>query len=616
MLKFVTDIEKFFWREHYKIKDLFSLNFSANRENLKDTSIDNDYSKTEQKNPAEDHINLRNKIGFILGILAFCALLFINPSNGMYVEATKIVLKHSDKAILQSIFSKSSIEKIDDIDGTNIDIILKHSEKILVKVPEDFAKTGEKGITLNQEGKPLSIIIKKQANGLKNTLAIAVIMAIFWISEALPIPVVALLPMVLLPLMGIAHYSRSSLPGFFTAFSPYMHYLVVLFIGGFTIAEAMKKWKLHERIALHFIRWIGFSQKRILLGLMVATAIVSMFVSNTATAAMMMPIAVAIIIQSGAKPGKSNFGLVLMLGIAYAASIGGIGTLIGTPPNVVLAGFLDTLLNKTVTFANWLIVGLPLVIVLLPLTWFLLMKMNPMEKVKVAESKDIIVEKLRSLGKIKGGERNTFIIFLLVALMWITRKQWTSYFHLYWVNDSVIAIVGVILFYILPVNIKKWEFTLDWKTNLKIPWGTLLLFGGGIALGQAMANTGAASFIAMHLTLLKNLPAILLIFFVVLLVDFLTEITSNTATTNMMMPILFALGVALSRDSVLLMIGGAVAASMAFMLPVATPPNAIVFGTGYVKINKLVRNGFVLDITAAITWTLLLYFLIQHLIHI
>lgn len=615
-MKFVTNVENFFWREHYKLKDLLSFTFSSNRKISEEKNTNKYYSKTEKKYNIENHKNLRNKTGFILGIIAFFAFLFIHPSKGMYIEATKIVLKHSDKSVVRSISSKSSLEKISDINETNIDIILKHSQKIMVKVPKDFSQTGERGIILSQEGKPLSAVIKKQANGLKNTIAIAIIMAIFWISEALPIPVVALLPMILLPLLGIAHYSRSSLPGFFTAFSPYMHYLVVLFIGGFTIAEAMKKWKLHERIALHFIRWIGFSQKRILLGLMVATAIVSMFVSNTATAAMMMPIAVAITIQSGAKPGKSNFGLVLMLGIAYAASIGGIGTLIGTPPNVVLAGFLDTLLNKTVTFANWLIIGLPLVIVLLPITWLLLMKMNPMEKVQVAESKDVIIDKLHSLGKMKGGERNTFIIFLLIALMWITRKQWTSYFHLYWVNDSVIAIIGVVLFYILPVNIKKWQFTLDWKTNLKIPWGTLLLFGGGIALGKAMANTGAASFIAMHLTLLRNLPAILLMFFVVLLVDFLTEITSNTATTNMMMPILFALGVALSKDPVLLMIAGAVAASMAFMLPVATPPNAIVFGTGYVKINKLARNGFVLDIVAASTWTLLLYFLIQHLIHI
>ena len=611
------------WNEHKEVKKLFSfvlhptefvfhLTDSKKDAHRKKTSI---AAKTSTESP-DFGGELRNRIGFVLGILVFATLLFIHPSRGMKIEGAKIVLKHCDEEVAETLLSSAGIEKISLLSGDNIQELLDQSSEILVSVPRNFSVTGIKGIKIDNQGKPLLSIITKQAFGIRNTIALAILMAIFWISEAVPIPIVALFPMVFLPLLGIAHYDNSSLPGYFPAFSPYMHYLVVLFIGGFTIAEAMKKWGLHERIALNFVKIIGFSQKRIILGLMIATAVVSMFVSNTATAAMMMPIALAIIIQAGAKPGKSNFGLVLMLGIAYAASIGGIGTLIGSPPNVILAGFLDTLLHKSVTFANWLIIGLPLVIVLLPVTWLLLIKINPMENVKVAESKQVIMDKIKSLGKLKGGERNTFIIFILIALMWITRKQWTSPLHLYWVNDSVIAIIGVILFYIIPINIRKWKFTLDWKTNLRIPWGTLLLFGGGIALGKALANTGAASFIAMHLTLLKNLPFILLLFAIVLLVDFLTEITSNTATTNMMMPILFALGIALGKDPALMMIAGAVAASMAFMLPVATPPNAIVFGTGYIKIKELVKNGFVLDIVAASVWTMLLYFIIQHLIHI
>jgi len=616
----------FFWDEHQKTKRLISDSlspaklvrffFASNNDTSKKSKIMDSVAENE-KTYMEKHSNARNMIGFIIGIVAFVSIMAIHPSRGMYVEATKVVLKHSDKNVESLLFSPSNITNSNEINTENIYQVLKIAKNIKVKIPKDFSKTGTRGIKISDtKGVPLDSVIKKQTYAIKNILALAILMAIFWISEALPIPIVSLLPMVFLPLLGICHYSRSSLPGYFTAFSPYMHYLVVLFIGGFTIAEAMKRWGLHERIALHFVRMIGFSQKRIVLGLMVATAIISMFVSNTATTAMMMPIALAIIIEAGAIPGKSNFGLVLMLGIAYAASIGGIGTLIGTPPNVVLAGFLDTLLNKTVTFANWLLIGLPLVIIMLPVTWLLLMKLNPMEKVKIAESKDIIIEKLKKLGKLKGGERNTFIIFILIAIMWITRKQWTSPLHLYWVNDSVIAMIGVILFYVMPVNLKKWEFTLDWQTNLKIPWGTLLLFGGGIALGKALATTGAASFVAMHLVLLKNVPVILLLFVIILLVDFLTEITSNTATTNMMMPILFALGGALSKNPVLMMIAGAVAASMAFMLPVATPPNAIVFGTGYIKIHKLVKNGFVLDIVAATVWTLLLYFITQHIIHI
>ncbi len=617
------NIKTTMWNEHIKTKSIFSwclhprefvYYFSNSKKNR---FVEKSSSATKTPTKVSDfRIAFRNKIGFVLGIVVFASLLLIHPSKDMMVEALKVVLKHSTQEVTETLLSFTGLEKIQSIDGNNIQEVMEKSSKILVSVPKNFDTSGKEGIKIDSKGKPLSSVIEKQGYGIRNAIALAILMAIFWISEALPIPIVALFPMVFLPLLGIAHYNDSSLPSYFPAFSPYMHYLVVLFIGGFTIAEAMKEWGLHERIALHFVRMIGFSQEKIILGLMVATAVVSMFVSNTATTAMMMPIALAIIINAGAKPGKSNFGLVLMLGIAYAASIGGIGTLIGTPPNIILAGFLDALLNKTVTFANWLIVGLPLVVVLLPTTWLILMKLNPMESVKIAQSKEIIVSKIKTLGRLKGGERNTFVIFLLVAILWITRKQWAIPLHLPWVNDSVIAIIGVILFYIIPTNIRKWKFTLDWKTNLRIPWGTLLLFGGGIALGKALANTGAASFIAMHLTLLKNLPMIFLIFAVVLLVDFLTEVTSNTATTNMMMPILFALGITLGKDPAILMVAGAVAASMAFMLPVATPPNAIVFGTGHVRISEIVKNGFVLDIVAASVWTVLLYFVIQHIIHI
>lgn len=551
---------------------------------------------------------MKQKIGFLLGVLAFCFILFTPPNKGMWLSGFKVVLKHSKPEVLEKLGASYK-----DLNYNNLYPLLKKSKEIYVNIPKDFSKTGIRGIGLSEKGKSLYEAVRTQVNGLKNTLALAILMAIFWITEALPIPVVALFPMVFLPLLGIAHFKHSCLPGYFLAFSPYMHYLVVLFIGGFTIAEAMKKWGLHQRIALHFIRIIGFSPKMIILSLMVATAVISMFVSNTATTAMMMPIGLAIILGAGEKPGQSNFGRAMMLGIAYAASIGGIGTLIGTPPNLVLAGFVDTLLGKTITFKDWLIIGLPLVVVLLPITWLFLLRMNPIKGVKIPGSKKIIEDKLKSLGKLKGGERNTLYIFILVALLWIFRDQWTSLLHLPWVNDSVIGIIGLILFYIVPVNFKKWEFTMDWKTNLRIPWGTLLLFGGGLALGKALAQTGAAEYLAMHLVALKAVPIILLIFAIILLVDFLTEITSNTATTNMMMPILCYLGLALGRAPLPLMIGGAVAASMAFMLPVATPPNAIVYGTGYIEMKDMVKNGFFLDWIAASIWTLILYFLISHI---
>ena len=567
------------------------------------------------------------KAGFCLGLIAFLAFLFLPPTSSMYLSAIEIVLKHAHQEVADKLFEKTKLQSLEDINLQNLQEILNQSKEIFVSLPSDFHKSGNKGIRLKErktEGtKDFKEVIKIQTRGLKNTLALALLMAIWWIAEVLPISVVALLPMVLLPLLGIAHFQYARLPGYFIVFSPYMHRLVVLFLGGFTIAEAMKRWNLHERIALHFIGIIGFSPKRIIMGLMIATACISMFISNTATTAMMMPIALAILIQTGCQPKKSRFGTSLMLSIAYAASIGGIGTLIGSPPNVVFAGFAELLLDIDINFQNWLVIGLPLVIILLPVTWWLLVKMNPSEISKLEGSKKIIKDKIKNLGKLKGGERNTLIIFILTALMWICRSGfslgsihipgWTQLLNVPWVDDSVIAMIAVLLFYLSPVDISKWEFTLDWKTNLNIPWGTLLLFGGGITIGKAMQETGAAQYIAMHLIELRSLPVILILSSIILLSKFLSEITSNTATTTMLMPILYAIGIAISVDPLSLMIAGAVATSLVFMLPVATPPNAIVYGTEYVSMSEMVRNGLVLQLVTTITWIFLLYYVISAL---
>jgi len=257
----------------------------------------------------------------------------------MWLSRFKVGLKHSKDEVSEQLGVSYNDLNLDDLCP-----LLEKSTRAFVSIPKDFSKTGTKGISLHEKGISLYETIGRQIKGIRNTLAMAVLMAIFWVSEALPIPVVALLPMVFLPVLGIAHFKTLSMPGYFPAFSPYMDHLIVLFIGGFTIAEAMKKWGLHERIALHFIKVIGFSPKMIVLSLMVATGFISMFVSNTATTAMMIPIGLAIILSSGEKPRESHFDGVMMLGIAYAASIGGVGTLIGTPPNLVLAGFVDTLL--------------------------------------------------------------------------------------------------------------------------------------------------------------------------------------------------------------------------------------------------------------------------------
>jgi di/tricarboxylate transporter len=276
----------------------------------------------------------KQKAGFCLGLIAFLAFLFLPPTSSMYLPAIEIVLKHAHQEVADKLFEKTKLQSLEDINLQNLQEILNQGKEIFVSLPSDFHKSGNKGIRLKErktEGtKDLKEVIEIQTRGLKNTLALALLMAIWWIAEVLPISVVALLPMVLLPLLGIAHFQYARLPGYFIVYSPYIHRLVVLFLGGFTIAEAMKRWNLHERIALHFIGIIGFSPKRIILGLMIATACISMFISNTATTAMMMPIALAILIQAGCQPKKSRFGTSLMLSIAYAASIGGIGTLIGS----------------------------------------------------------------------------------------------------------------------------------------------------------------------------------------------------------------------------------------------------------------------------------------------
>ena len=565
------------------------------------------------------------KVGFLLGVIAFLTLLFLPPTTSMYLPALEIVLKHSHQEVTSRLLKKTKLKSLEAINCQNLQEVLTQSQKISVFLPSDFHRSGEKGIRLKERStggtKDLKEVIEIQTRGLKNSLALALLMAIWWITEALPISVVALLPMVLLPALSIAHTQYARLPGYFIVFSPYMHHLVVLFLGGFTIAEAMKRWNLHERIALHFIDVIGFSPKRIILGLMIATALISMFISNTATTAMMMPIALAILLKAGCQPHKSRFGTALMLSIAYAASIGGIGTLIGTPPNVVLAGFAELLLSIDINFQNWLMVGLPLVITMIPNTWWLLIKMNPPEITTLAGSKKIIKERIKNLGKLKGGERNTFIIFILTALMWLFRSGfslgsvnipgWTKLLGIPWVDDSVIAMIAVLLFYLTPVDIRKWNFTLDWKTNLNIPWGTLLLFGGGITIGKALQETGAARYIAMYQIELRLLPVILILSAIILLAKLLSEITSNTATTTMLMPILFAVSIVIDVDPLSLMIAGAVATSLVFMLPVATPPNAIVYGTEYVSMSEMVRNGLILQIVTTLIWIFLLYFVIS-----
>jgi sodium-dependent dicarboxylate transporter 2/3/5 len=409
---------------------------------------------------------------------------------------------------------------------------------------------------------------------------------------------------------------------------------IFLFIGGFFIAMAMQRWELHKRIALYIIKFLGTSPARLIFGFMVATAFLSMWISNTATTMMMFPIGLAVILHAETmikkarldiptERGTFNFGTALMLGIAYAASIGGVGTLVGTPPNIVFAGMVRSLFPKAaeIGFLDWFKIGLPFVVIFLPVTWLYLTKVILRPRLKeIPGEKTIIEEDLSMLGRMSRGEVMTLTVFVFVALAWIFRKNidmgfitipgWSNVLGLEkYVHDSTVAICGALLLFVLPVNFKKHEFVLNWEWAVKIPWGIILLFGGGFALAAGFQNSGLAKWIGERLAFLGGIQPIFMIASICLLLTFLTEVTSNTATTTMMMPVLGSMAVAMSMHPFLLMIPAAMSASCAFMLPVATPPNAIIFGSGYLRIPEMAKVGFFLNLIGAVIITLLVYFL-------
>lgn len=447
--------------------------------------------------------------------------------------------------------------------------------------------------------------------------AIAFLMATWWMTEAIPIPATSLIPIALFPLMGIMHTK--------VAAAPYASHLIFLFMGGFIIALAMQRWNLHRRIAMNIVKLVGFSPGRLIFGFMSATAVLSAFVSNTATTVMMMPIGLAIIhhvVTEGKKEGldkkidfspeKFAFGLNLMLGIAYAASIGGVATLIGTPPNTVLAGYLQKTYGYEITFAGWMKVGVPLVAIFLPLCWLWLTKVaNPMKLKKVPGGRDLIDSELKAMGTMSSGERWTALVFGLTALGWIFRKKLGFMFYdPKMITDAAIAMTGALVLFLIPVNIKKNEFVMDWHWASKMPWGVLILFGGGLSMASGFKATGLAAWIGSQVGLLDTAPILVLVIAVATLIIFLTELTSNTATSAMVMPILSAVAIGLGQNPLLLVVPAAIAASCAFMLPVATPPNAIVFGSGYVTIPQMVKSGFGLNIIGIILTVALTYLVV------
>ncbi|MFP6280847.1 SLC13 family permease [Helicobacter pylori] len=479
---------------------------------------------------------------------------------------------------------------------------------------------------------------------------VAVLMGIWWMTEAIDLPATALLPLVLFSVFSVDQFSSVS--------SSYASPIIFLFMGGFILALSMQKWNLHTRIALSIILLVGTSPRRLILGFMIATGFLSMWVSNTATAVMMLPVGMSVlqlvaklvgkenasnswyqkeeitkahggimsnivhkgkditqVIQEKTTIYRTNFSICLMLGIAYAASIGSLGTLIGTPPNALLAGYMKTAFNIEIGFAQWMVFGTPLAFIMLILAWLLLTyAIFPLKIKEIPGGKEVIRVELKKLGRLSQAEISVGIIFILASLGWIflgvMLKAWGVKIDKI---DSVIAMGVSVLLFILPAN-HQGDRLIDWGVAKKLPWDVLLLFGGGLALSAQFSKTGLSLWIGHLVSSFSHLPILFIIVMVTLMVIFLTEITSNTATAAAFLPVIGGVAMGMgyeNHQSLLLTIPVALSATCAFMLPVATPPNAIAYGSGYVKITDMIKAGLWLNLVGVVLISAFSYFLVS-----
>ncbi|MDZ4861149.1 MAG: DASS family sodium-coupled anion symporter [Candidatus Hydrogenedentes bacterium] len=452
--------------------------------------------------------------------------------------------------------------------------------------------------------------------------AVALLMGIWWVTEAVPIAAASLLPLALFPLLGV-------LPAVATS-ACYGDSTIFLFAGGFFIAMAMQQWRLHERLALHVIGITGTNPCRLVLGFMIASASVSLWISNSATTMMMIPIALAVI-QEFERDGEAAwigaFGTSVMLGIAYASSIGGVGTIVGTAPNVIFVGQFAKLFPDAprITFGQWILFGIPLVVVFIPLAWFILVRIVyrlPNNSDNDSLGLHIIRKKLADLGPMGRGEKIVATVFVLTALGWVFRQDipvggftipgWTGLIPTAkGVEDGTVAIIGAMLLFMIPVNLREGKFALEWEWAKRIPWGTLLLFGGGMALAEGFKVTGLAEWVGGHLDGIRGLHPLVMVFLIAVGVIILTEFMSNTALTMLMVPLLAVAGPSvLHVHPLFVLVPAVLSASLGFMMPAGTPPNALVFGTGYITIPQMMRAGIVLNIVGIILVTILAYFVI------
>jgi solute carrier family 13 (sodium-dependent dicarboxylate transporter), member 2/3/5 len=437
--------------------------------------------------------------------------------------------------------------------------------------------------------------------GANKVLGLAIWIIVWWITEAVPISITAFLPLVLFPFMGVMKMSEAA--------APYANPIVFLFMGGFLIALALEKHRLHERIALNLVKVTGTSGNGIILGFMLATAFISMWISNTATAMMMLPIAVSVInlLKSDPKSsnedlpkGEKNFAIGLMLMVGYASSIGGIATIIGTPPNVVFAGLLDQFYHRKLDFGKWMLVGLPLMALILIATYIIITKiLFPNGIKKVRGSDQLINEKLHQLGKLRREEKFVMVIFVVTCLLWVFQQPINLLLTKDMLNDTNVAMTGGLLMFIAPTDWRKMQFLLQWQDTERMAWGILFLFGGGLCLAQGLSNAGIIQIVGAKIAE-QSSSTQWLIFGLITASVFITELMSNVALVQIFIPVVFGIANSLGVDPLLLGMPVTIGASMAFMFPVATPPNAIVFSSGHMKVKHMMKAGILLNIVSIV----------------
>ncbi len=423
------------------------------------------------------------------------------------------------------------------------------------------------------------------------TAGVGLLMAIFWITEPLPIPVTALLPLVLFPLLGLGDIRTTT--------APYANPIIFLFLGGFLIAMAMQRWGLHRRIAIALVGRLGTRPTAIIGGFLLASGLISMWVSNTATALMMLPIAMSVVQLCPARgPGdreQRDFALALMLSVAYGATTGGMATLIGTPPNALLAAYLSEVYQITIGFGQWMLLGVPVAAVSLVFVYLVLTRvMFTLGASELPGMAALIAEERTRLGRVGRGERVAGIVFVLTAAGWVFQPLLARVVPL--VSDTSIAIAGALVLFLVPVDRARGEYVMSWEAARDLPWGVLLLFGGGLSLAGNIETHGLAAYLGSLASALDALPTVAVLAVVSFGILLLTELTSNTATAATFLPIAGALALSLGENPLLFLVPTALAANCSYMLPVGTPPNAIVYGSGVVPLSQMIRAGFLLNV--------------------